>query len=111
VKQKGKPKKKSDKEIYSLIEEKMKDKNYYVLPHAKERQKERNISDLAVINILNNKPGYHRKRNKSKDKYENQFDWNYCIEGFDLGMGKKIRLIITFTEESHLLVITVMRLD
>jgi hypothetical protein len=66
----------------------------------------------VVLNILNNKNGYHRKRNKTKDKYDNQFDdWNYCIEGFDLGMEKKIRLIISFTEESHLLVITVIRVN
>jgi hypothetical protein len=38
MKKKDKPYKKSDKEIYSLIEETIKDKKYFFLSHAKKRQ-------------------------------------------------------------------------
>ncbi|WP_115712761.1 DUF4258 domain-containing protein [Legionella sainthelensi] len=100
----GKPLKKTDKELFALIEQKIKEKNYLFMPHARQRGQERNISDLDVLNILEGKPGYERSRNKQKDSYELQYlneqpqDWKYCIEGKDID-GKKVRIIISFTED------------
>lgn len=99
-----KPSKKTNQELFALIEQKIKERNYIFKKHAKERQQQRNISDLDVLNILEGKSGYERKRNKSKDCYETNYthekpqDWKYCIEGKDID-GRKIRIILTFTDD------------
>lgn len=104
-----KPIKRKDIELWNLISDMIPNGNYIFLIHAQDRLKERNVSDLDVLDILENKEKRKRKRNKAKDTYtEGYFDWNYCVEGLDLD-GGKIRIIISFTEES-LLVITVIRL-
>lgn len=110
-----KPSKKTDQELFSLIEQKIKERNYIFVKHAKERQQQRNISDLDVLNILEGKSGYERKRNKSKDSYESNYihekpqDWKYCIEGKDID-GKKVRIILTFTDDL-MPIITVINLS
>ena len=110
-----KPSKKTDQELFALIEQKIKERNYLFVRHAKERQTERNISDLDVLNILEGKPGYARKRNKSKDSYESNYihdkpqDWKYCIEGKDID-ERKIRIILTFTDDL-MPIITVINLS
>lgn len=105
-----KPKKKTDKELWELIPQKIVKCEYIISKHARTRQKDRNILDVDVLDILENKPGRKRKRNKSKDIYTNGYeDWNYCIEGCDLE-GEKIRLVISF-DEKLMLVITVIRLN
>jgi len=107
---KEKPKKKTDNEIYTLLSEKIENLEYIFMKHAKERLKNRNINDLEVIHILEGKKGRKRKRNKSKDDYKDgRSDWNYCIEGINID-GIKIRIIISFENES-MLIITVIRLD
>lgn len=89
-----KPSKKTDQGLFVLIEQKIKERNYLFAKHAKERQKQRNISELDVLNILQGKPGYARKRNKGKDSYESNYlhdkpqDWKYCIEGKDIDERK-----------------------
>lgn len=109
-----KPIKKSDSELFELIEKKINEKNYIFLDHAKQRQEQRDISDLVVLNILQNKEGYQRKRNKVKDRYEKQYfneepqDWKYCIEGKDIDR-RKYRIIITFTD-NLMPIITVMNI-
>ncbi|VEB33874.1 Uncharacterised protein [Legionella sainthelensi] len=110
-----KPSKKTDQELFALIEQKIKERNYIFVKHAKERQQQRNISDLEVLNILEGKPGYDRKRNKSKDSYESNYihekpqDWKYCIEGKDID-GRKTRIILTFTDDL-MPIITVINLS
>lgn len=90
----------------------MKNGDYFFLPHAKKRQIDRNISDLEVLDILENKDKRKRQRNKRKDTYiEGYIDWNYCIEGMDLDGEDKIRIIVSFEKESNLLIVTVIRLD
>lgn len=112
VQKKEKPTKKSDKELWALIEEKIQRGDYLFLPHAKKRQMDRNISDLDVLDILENKDKRKRQRNKRKDTYTEGFvDWNYCIEGLDLDGKDKIRIIVSFEKESNLLIVTVIRLD
>ena len=106
----GKPAKKTDKELWALIEKCTTDKDYIILPHAKKRQIDRHITDIDILDILENKENRKRKRNKKKDEYKDGFiDWKYCIEGLDLDEETKIRIIISF-DESNLLVITVVRL-
>ncbi|MGQ3890094.1 DUF4258 domain-containing protein [Legionella sp. CNM-1927-20] len=109
-----KPIKKTDKELFSLIEEKIRQGQYVFLKHAKQRLKERNINELDVIYLLSGKKGYGRKRNKVKDSYEALLspdlaqDWKYCIEGYDID-GHKLRVIITFTDDL-MPIITVIRI-
>ncbi len=106
-----KPTKKSDKELWNLIEQQIRNGNYLFLPHAKKRQKDRSINDYEVLEILINKVNRKRQRNKRKDIFIKGFqDWNYCIEGLDVDENK-IRIIISFEKEVTLLIITVIRLE
>lgn len=110
--QNGKPVKKTDKELWAIIDKCIVDKDYIILPHAKKRQFDRSITDIDILDILENKKNRRRKRNKKKDTYTNDFiDWNYCIEGQELDKENAIRIIVSFNEETSLLVITVIRLD
>ena len=105
-----KPGKKTDKELWSLISEIIDKCDYVFLKHAKKRLADRKISDITVLDILENKPGSKRKRNKAKDEYTpGKTEWKYCLEGIDPD-GSKIRIIITF-DDPLLLVITVIRLE
>lgn len=107
----GKPTKRTDKELWNLIAERISNGNYLFLKHAKERQKDRNITDIDVLDILENKDNRKRRRNKSKDTYIHGYqDWNYCIEGSGLDGGEEIRIIISF-DSDLMLVITVIRLE
>ncbi len=109
-----KPIKKTDKELFALIEDKIGQKKYVFLAHSRIRLKERHISELDVLYILLGKKGYGRKRNKKKDSFENPSifdlaqDWKYCIEGCDID-GSVIRIIVTFTEDL-MPIITVIRI-
>jgi hypothetical protein len=107
------PPKKSDAELFTFIEQKIREKKYIFTSHAQQRGEERNISDLDVLNILENKNGYSRTRNKQKDTYEagcinEQPVWRYCIEGNDIDENK-IRLVITF-DEYNMLIVTVIKI-
>ena len=63
-----KPKKKTDAELFELLAKNIRNGNYIFLTHAKIRLKDRMISDIEVIDILEGKIGRKRKRNKAKDK-------------------------------------------
>lgn len=106
----SKPTKKSDKELYALLNQKIGRGEYVFKKHARQRQKDRNISDLEVLDILEGKRGRGRHRNKSKDSYEDgKEDWKYCIEGVNPDK-KKMRIIISF-EEDLIPIITVMWIE
>jgi hypothetical protein len=108
---KEKPTKKTDKELWALIEEKVQSGDYIFLPHAKIRQKDRSITDIDVLDILENKAKRKRQRNKRKDSYTEGFvDWNYCIEGLGIDQNK-LRIIVSFEEELNLLIVTVIQLN
>ena len=111
AKKKGsKPKKtekRGDKELFQLIESKISSGDYLFKKHAKQRQKDRDISDIEVLDILEGKSKRGRRRNKAKDRYEEgRSDWNYCIEGQNLD-AKKMRIVISF-EEDLMPIITVI---
>ena len=103
----NKPSKRSDEDFFVDVAEKI-EKNFYVFKkHARQRLKDRNISDLEVLDILEGKIGRKRRRNKSKDKYEEgKQDWNYCVEGINLD-GYTIRITVSF-ENGIIPIITVM---
>lgn len=108
--QKKKPHKKTDKELWNIIAQKIESGDYVFLSHARKRLMDRNITDIDVLNILENRNDQKRKRNKSKDTYISGYnDWNYCIEGTHLDK-RKIRVIISFDSEL-MLIITVIRID
>jgi len=107
---KERPSKKLDREVWSLISEKIVSGDYVFLNHAKKRLKDRNITDVEVLNILESKVGKKRKRNKAKDSFDmNHGNWKYCIEGQN-NDEQKIRVIISF-DSNYMLIITVIRLD
>lgn len=64
-----KPVKKTDRELFIAIEKMITQQDYVFLNHAKTRIKDRSILDTEVLDILEDKKGMHRKRNKRKDKY------------------------------------------
>lgn len=102
-----KPMKKSDADLFKFIEGSIADAKYIFTKHAKLRSSERKILETTVLDILENKSGRKRRRNKKKDKFEmNALDWSYCIEGEDVN-ADKIRVIITF-EKDLMPIITVM---
>jgi hypothetical protein len=106
----SKPGKKSDRELFTLLDEKIGRGEYVFKRHARQRQKDRNISDLEVLDILEGKYGRRRHRNKVKDSFEEgKEDWKYCIEGVNPDK-KKMRIIISF-EENLIPIITVMWID
>lgn len=110
MQQEKKPGKKTDAELWKLISEKISSLDYLFVDHAKDRLKTRKILDIEVLDILENKAGHNRKRNKSKDRYNSGCsDWNYCIEGLGLDQ-EKIRIIISF-DENLFLIVTVIRLN
>jgi hypothetical protein len=109
-----KPIKKTDKELFALIEEKINQRKYIFMSHSERRMRERHVSQLDVIYLLAGKKGYGRTRNKKKDVYESisiievAQDWKYCIEGCDID-GHALRVIVTFTEDL-MPIITVIRI-
>lgn len=66
MKENLKPVKKTDRELFELLAEKISKKEYIFLTHAKKRLRDRNISDLEVLRILKGEKGYRRKRNKKR---------------------------------------------
>ena len=105
-----KPTKKNDRDLMDLICQKIQTGEYIFKIHAKERLRDRGITDIEVLDILEGLKGRRRKRNKSKDKYDEGFqDWNYCIEGNNLD-GIKIRIIVSF-EGNLMPIITVIRIE
>jgi len=102
-----KPVKKTDKEFFELLSSKIEQGNYVFKRHARQRQNDRSITDLEVLDILEGKKGRNRRRNKSKNKFETgRIDWNYCVEGVNLD-NMEMRIIISFAE-GLVLIITLM---
>lgn len=103
------PEKQPDDVLLAFIEKKVLDEDYVFVHHAKVRLDERNITDIDVLDILENKPNRNRKRNSKKDSFhKDHHQWNYCIEGSTLD-DENIRIIVSF-DVKFLLIITVIRL-
>lgn len=79
--------------------------SYIISQQAKLRQGERYFTLGDIKNIVEN--GFHEKK---KDEYKEEYgDWNYAIRGHTLD-HEEARVCIAFIKESHLVVITVIRL-
>lgn len=79
---------------------------YLISNHAKLRQEHRCFTIGDIRNIIDT--GYHERR---KDKYKEEYaDWNYAIRGKTLD-NDQARISIAFIEESHFIVITVIKLE
>jgi len=79
---------------------------FVISKHAKLRQGQRHLTPGDIKNIINT--GYHEKR---KDEFKDEHsDWNYAIRGKTLD-EEQARVCIAFTEKSHFVVITVIRLE
>lgn len=73
--------------------------------HAMLRRIERLVSFRDILYVLNN--GHHEK---TKDKWDEIFkSWNYAIKGKTID-NKILRIIVTFEENTSLLVITIIKL-
>jgi len=102
------------KELFSLIEKKIRATQYVFSPHATGRGVQRGITEEEVIDMLCGREGYSRHWNKAKDTFEPPWysqkpQWRYCIEGTTPDKDE-LRVIITF-DEVLMPIITVMKLD
>ncbi len=92
--------------VLSLAKNLMQKGTYAISEHAKLRQGERCFTIGDIKNIINT--GYHEKK---KDEYKDEYaDWNYAIRGKTLD-DEQARVCIAFIEETHFIVITVIRLE
>lgn len=74
--------------------------------HAVVRKKERAIFLTDILHVLNT--GRHEK---VKDHFDEVFNaWNYSIRGWTLD-GMELRIIVSFDDESDLLIITAFYLE
>lgn len=97
---------KSIENVIALAKNLMEKGSYAISKHAILRQGERNFTLGDIKNIINT--GYHEKK---KDEYKEEYaDWNYAIKGKTLD-DEAARVCIAFIEESHFIVITVIRLE
>lgn len=89
-------------QLLDLIRSRVMIDRFVTTVHANERQFQRFITLQQIKYVLCN--GHHEK---SKDKFDEEFSaWNYAIRGrtFD---DIDLRVIVSFDEESDLLIITV----
>lgn len=88
-------------DLTALISKCVEDGNYFDTRHAEDRQNERSISRLEVIQVL--RSGHHEKR---KDKFEELYNaWNYSIRGKTLDK-RELRIAVSFDETTKMLIIT-----
>ena len=73
--------------------------------HAFERQIQRNISRIEIIQVL--KRGYHERQNDHFDEAYNA--WNYAIKGKTVD-GRELRIIVSF-DENNMLIVTAIDLN
>ena len=102
-----KPVKKSTQELFSKIEEAIKNTEYYFTEHGEMRSLTRkNVTDEEILRILE---GKNKRHEKSKDKYEEgRVDWNYHITGRNTD-DEAIRIVTSF-DEFGMVIITVINL-
>jgi len=90
--------------VIEKIRTKARSGEFIILPHAVERRKERDISVVDIVYVLMN-----GKHEETKDQYKREYRaWNYSIRGQTVD-ERDLRIAVSF-DESHLLIITVIRL-
>lgn len=91
--------------VINLIKDCIEKGNYFDTRHATDRQRERSITRLEVIEVLKN--GHHEKR---KDEFKLGFSaWNYAIRGKTLDK-RDLRIAVSFNESTKLLIITAIEI-
>ena len=91
--------------VLNLIKYCIEKGNYLDTRHATDRQRERSITRLEVIEVLKN--GHHEKK---KDEFKPEFSaWNYAIRGKTLDK-RELRIAVSFNESTKLLIITAIEL-
>lgn len=79
------------------------DGEYRILPHARQRCSEREVSAPDIENALES--GRHVAR---RDRYDEAYaDWSYCFEGPSVD-GVDLRVVVAFDE--WMLIVTVVRI-
>lgn len=92
--------------LLALTRECIRSGKYVVTKHTLDRCKERNISFLEIIDVLNK-----GKHEKSKDKFNEIFHaWDYSIRGKTVE-DRELRIIVSFDRETKLLLITAIDLE
>lgn len=101
----AKRKPKLDKEdLLRQVAEAVTTGQYRILPHARQRCTERDVSAPDIENALDS--GHHVPR---RDRYDEPYEeWSYCFEGRAVD-GERLRVVVTF--EDWMLVVTVVWLD
>jgi hypothetical protein len=91
-------------ELLRRVQEALTTGQYRVLPHARQRCSERDVSALDVENVL--EAGRHVSH---RDRYDDHADaWSYCFEGSSVD-GDPLRVVVAF--DDWMLIVTVVRLD
>jgi Domain of unknown function (DUF4258) len=73
--------------------------------HIRQRQTERQITRPEMLYVLRH--GWHEKR---KDVFDTHYQaWNYAIRGKTVD-GRSLRVVVSFEEETRLLIITAIAL-
>ncbi len=90
-------------ELAKLVGDAVASGRYRILPHARQRCSERDVSVPDIENAL--EKGHHVPR---RDRYsEESQDWSYCFQGAAVD-GEDLRVVVAFDE--WMLVVTVIRL-
>lgn len=91
-------------ELFQRVRDAIKTGEYRILPHARQRCSERNVSAPDIESAL--ETGRYVPR---RDRYDEPSGaWSYCFEGPTVD-GERLRVVVAF--EDWMLVVTVVRLD
>ena len=90
--------------VLRLVRQRAHTGDFVILPHAKVRQVERNISVVDIVFVLKN-----GDRDPERDEFKEDFQsWNYAIKGRTLD-NRTLRIAVAF-DENEMLIITVIPL-
>ncbi len=93
-----------EKNLLNKVKECIESGRYYDTRHATDRQNERLITRLEILQIF--KTGFHEAK---KDKFDEVYKaWNYAIRGRTLDK-KYLRIIVSF-DRHQMLIITALQL-
>jgi hypothetical protein len=100
----GKPPKLAKQELLQRVGHAVTSGEYRILPHARQRCTERDVSAPDIEVALEH--GRHVPR---RDRFDEAYgEWSYCFEGCSVD-GDALRVIVAF--DGWMLVVTVVRLD
>ncbi len=94
--------------VIEVVRECVEAGRYLDTRHATDRQNERLITRLEILQVL--RQGWHVP---SRDRYEEgygDFGWSYAIEGKTLD-NRPLRVIVTFDDETNTLIVTAIDLE